>query len=464
MDSVQLYQRLPLALQDLACSFAGWRIQRTRYNREFWSMLREYEERANWPVERIVDYRDARMRRFIRHAAETVPYYRNLFRREGLDPRDFTCFDDLVQLPILPKATVKNNLGEFESEAVPRDKRLAFHTSGTTGGGLRFESTLEGSQEQWAVWWRYRRRLGITLGTWCGYFGGRSVVPAGQIDPPFWRYNRPGKQILYSGYHISPKNLPYYLDNLRRWKPSWLHGYPSLLALLAAYVLDSGDELDYQVEHITIGAENLLPQQVQVIERAFGIAPRQHYGMAEAVANISEWPDGKLRVDEDFSVVEFIATDVPDQYRVVGTNFTNPATPLIRYDVGDLAMLPPESQAQDAHGRFVESIDGRREDYVVLPSGARVGRMDHVFKDQTNIREAQIHQCVVGEVTLRVVRGHAYTQQDGNRLLAEMRERIGDDTRINIEYVDGLERSRTGKLRFVISELDEGRLTQGGHS
>jgi hypothetical protein len=29
------------------------------------------------------------------------------------------------------------------------------HTSGTTGGGLRFPLTLRAVQEQWAIWWRY---------------------------------------------------------------------------------------------------------------------------------------------------------------------------------------------------------------------------------------------------------------------------------------------------------------------
>jgi len=109
----------------------------------------------------------------------------------------------------------------------------------------------------------------------------------------------------------------------------------------------------------------------------------------------------------------------------------------------------------------VEAIDGRKEDYVLLPGGARVGRMDHVFKDMVRVREAQIHQREVGRITIRVVRGDGYTESDERQLLEEIRQRIGDETEIDIEYVEELQRSRTGKLRFVVSELVGGRIGGG---
>jgi len=48
----------------------------------------------------------------------------------------------------------------------------------------------------------------------------------------------------------------------------------------------------YPIRWITVGAENLLPQQADLIEQAFGARPRQHYGMAEAIANSSECERG----------------------------------------------------------------------------------------------------------------------------------------------------------------------------
>jgi phenylacetate-CoA ligase len=265
---------------------------------------------------------------------------------------------------------------------------------------------------------------------------------------------------------MSPSNLPAYVDELRKRRPPWLHGYPSLLALLAAYIVESNSDLGYNVRWVTIGAENLLPQQAQVIERAFGVKPLQHYGLTEGVANISECELGSLHVDEDFAPVEFIPLDGEDNeglYRIVGTNVSNPATPLIRYESQDLATLRADPSCGCGRpGRLVSRVDGRLEDYVVLRNGARIGRMDHIFKDMVNIVEAQIHQKIPGELTIRVVRGENFGDADEHALRRETAKRVGDDTAVKIEYVTRLPRSSTGKLRFVVSEITGGLLTAAG--
>jgi phenylacetate-CoA ligase len=421
-------------------------------------LLREAESRTFWSVEQVQAYRDQRLRAFIRHCVSTVPFYRRRFQECGISPDDIQTLADLQRLPILTKEEVQDHYPELVSEAVPKRQQIIIHTSGTTGAGLRFATTLRAIQEQWAIWWRYRRWHGLQPGTWCGYFGGRSVVPLSQTRPPFWRYNIPGKQIMFSAYHMSPTNMGYYVDELRRRRPPWLHGYPSLLALLAAYILESSTDLGYKVRWVTTGAENLLPQQADVIERAFGVRPKQHYGMAEAVANFSECEYGALHVDEDFAAVEFIPNPDGPGFRVIGTNFTNLATPLLRYDVQDIVTVTDAECPCGRAGRVVASIDGRCEDYVILKNGARLGRMDHIFKDMVNIREAQIYQKTPGEIIIRVVRGSRYTETDERALLREARKRVGDDTEILIEYVDRLERSGAGKLRFVISDIEHGQL------
>lgn len=457
-DFESLYLKLPIPLQHVICSLEGWRIQHSRFGGAFPALLCEAEGRTFWSVDRIRAYRDQRLRAFIQHCARTVPFYRRRFQECGISPDDIQTLEDLQCLPILTKEEVQDHYPELISEVVSKREQIITHTSGTTGGGLRFATTLRAMQEQWAAWWRYRRWHGLQPGTWCGYFGGRSVVSLSQTCPPFWRCNYPGKQILFSAYHMSPANLGDYVNELRRRRPPWLHGYPSLLTLLAAYVLESGTDLGYEVRWITVGAENLLLQQTDLMERAFGVRPRQHCGMAEAVANVSECEYGALHVDEDFAAVEFIPNPDGPGFKVIGTNFTNPATPLLRYDVQDL-VTPIDAECPCGRpGRVVASIDGRYEDYIILKNGARLGRMDHVFKDMMNIREAQIYQKRPGEITIRVVRGSHYTDVDEAALLRETRKRVGDETDIFIEYVEKLGRSRTGKLRFVISEIPEGQL------
>ncbi|MDX1962987.1 MAG: hypothetical protein SFX18_07530 [Pirellulales bacterium] len=474
MNQEALYLRLPVWLQNLACSYEGWRIQRARYNADFWRRLAESEERLGWPAAQLANFRDERLRGFLRHCYETVPYYRRTWDSLGLNYQKVQTLADLAAWPILDKTTVRANYAELLSTAVPEKDRVIAHTSGTTGAGLRFAVTREFQREQWAVWWRYRRWHGIQTDTWCGYFGGRSLVPLGQRQPPFWRMNHPGRQIMFSGYHVSPTNLPAYVAQLNRLRPPWLHGYPSLLAVVAGYLLDQGEKLDYQPQWITTGAENLLANQTALIEAAFGVRPRQHYGMSEGVANISETVTGKLVVDEDFAAVEFVPAirgaspgDTGTQHqghRIIGTNLANLALPLVRYEVGDIAQLPPvvndekNTTGGELAGRRVAEIDGRLEDYIVLKNGAKLGRMDHIFKDLVRIQEAQLYQNEPGKICIRIVRGQGYTPADEAQLLGEFRQRVGDQAELQVEYHPALARTPTGKLRFVVSQIPEGRI------
>jgi phenylacetate-CoA ligase len=249
---------------------------------------------------------------------------------------------------------------------------------------------------------------------------------------------------------------------MRKKRPPWLHGYPSHLALLAAHVLNNEVDLGYQIDWITIGAESLLEQQADLMEKAFGLRPRQHYGMAEAVANISECHRGSLHVDEDFSAVEFVPHPHGWGHKIIGTNFTNPAMPLLRYDVQDMVALDENSCPCGHPGRVVLSIDGRQEDYVILPNGSRIGRMDHIFKDMTSIREAQISQREIGQIIIRVVKTKHYTPKDEIALRREAAKRVGADTEVKIEYVEAIKRTGAGKLRFVVSEIPEGQLAKVG--
>jgi phenylacetate-CoA ligase len=453
-----IYSELPVRLQTLACTIEGARIQRRRYGGDFQRLLRQADARSFAPPEEVDAFRDEGLRRFVEHCGRTVPYYRRQFRELGVDAREIGSLHELNKLPVLRREVVQERPDEFVSEAVPRRDRVRVHTSGSAGSALHFDTTRSALQAQWATWWRYWGWHGIKRGTWCAAFGGRPVVPLTQKRPPFWRYNHAGRQILFSSFHLGRAELDAYLGELRRARPAWIHGFPSVLALVAERALETGFDFGYAVRWITIGGENLLAHQAVLMERAFGVRPKQHYGLTEATANISECPQGSLHVDEDFAATEFIRGPSRDHAVLVGTNFTNLATPLLRYEVEDVATVPGPICECGRAGRTVASIDGRIYDYVVLANGERLIGLDYIFEEMFNVREAQIYQRLRGEIVFRVVRRAGYSEADEAFLLNEARRRLGDDSALRVEYIDTVERSPTGKLRFIVNELPEGKI------
>jgi len=452
----RVYERAPVPLQNLACSLAGWWTGRTRFGRTFDDALAAARGRERLSAEAVAAVRDERLRAFVAHCAATVPYWRRRFAELGIDPRDVRTLADLGRLPVLAKDEVRAHREALFSTAWPRWRCVRRGTGGTTGASLRFRAAPAAVSEQWAVWWRCWGWHGIEPGTWCAYFVGADIVPGRQRTAPFWRVNRPRQQVMFSIFHLRPDTLPAYVDELRRRRLPWIHGYPSVLAILARHLLETGTDLGYRPHWVTTAAENLLPHQADLLERGLGVRPRQHYGLAEGAANLSECEHGRLHVDEDFAAVEVgPGAAATGALRLVGTNLSNPAFCLLRYDTGDLVVPDPATAcACGRPGRLVASIDGRREDTIILGDGTRLGRLAHIFQQVDCLREAQVRQRRPGEVTIRLVPAPGFGPADEAAVLAAARRRLGPSTAIVIERVAAIERGRNGKLRFVVSELD----------
>jgi phenylacetate-CoA ligase len=141
----------------------------------------------------------------------------------------------------------------------------------------------------------------------------------------------------------------------------------------------------------------------------------------------------------------------PAPCRIVGTSLDNWHQPFIRYDTGDLAMLAPHCDDRPP-GRVLLDIDGRREDYVELDSGARVGRTDHVFKALTFVREAQIRQRVPGAIAIHVVPRGEWTAAHEATLRREVALRLGEALRVEVAQEQRLPRTPRGKLRLMVRE------------
>lgn len=135
--------------------------------------------------------------------------------------------------------------------------------------------------------------------------------------------------------------------------------------------------------------------------------------------------------------------------QIVGTCLFNYATPLIRYRTKDIATVA------DWRGprREVLSLDGRSEDYLFLPDGTKVGKLDQVFKDTPHFQEAQIYQRADYSVVFRVVGEPYMCIEDEARALKAFRESVGDSIVAEFEYLPELERKGSVKLRFVVSDV-----------
>ena len=91
---------------------------------------------ARWPfrpLEIIQAAQDRRVRQIIRHAYQTVPYYRRTLDRLNLRPCDFRTAADLARLPLISPAELRAEPEQFFSKTYASEACLRLLSSGTTG-------------------------------------------------------------------------------------------------------------------------------------------------------------------------------------------------------------------------------------------------------------------------------------------------------------------------------------------
>ncbi len=450
-----LYAYTPVWFQNIAWSSVGVWTLFSRYNREFYTALRFLEESQWWSLEEQKAYQNERLRALIRHAYEFCPYYREIFDELHLKPRDIRSAEDLERLPILEKTTIRKRYADLRARNWPRWRQIRVYTGGTTGTALNLVSDQSTHTWQWAVWWRHRRRFQLDVTDPFIEFAGRPVVPLKKINPPIWRRNLPMHQTYVSIHHMSKPNMQALYKYLIKRKVKYYAGYPSALYLFATYLLDNGLMLHNPPEITVTGSETLLPHQRRLIQEAFQTTVTDQYGASENCGNISECEYHNYHVDMEFGIIEFLPLPgMPNNVRrIICTGLRNPAMPLIRYNIGDIATLSPATCPCGRHAPLVEKIDGRIESYIITPDGRYLGRLDFLFKTTDAIEEAQLLQDSLNSVTVKVVRSPHYGSKHERRLTEELRKYLGDEIHIQLEYLPEIPREPNGKFRQIVSTV-----------
>ena len=209
-------------------------------------------------------------------------------------------------------------------------------------------------------------------------------------------------------------------------------------------------------------SESLLEFQRDVIEEAFGAPVRDHYACSELAVSMTACAHNRLHVDMEYCIVEVEPAEETEAWvrgPLLVTGLGNEALPFLRYRIGDVGTLAKTPCPCGRPGDSFLEIEGRVEDYVATPDGRLVGRLDHIFKQQSSVAEAQIVQDRAERIRVFVVASPVWHDGSEALLVQEIRKRLGDEISIAIERVDAIPREPNGKFRAVKSYL--GNLAAG---
>jgi len=446
----KIYFRSPPLLQNFLISAYGYKLYQKRYTGLYHEVRKELENIKELSAPNIKTLQDEHLHQMVAYCANRIPYYQKLFAEHGIRSNDITTIEDLKKLPVLNKQTILEQSHNFRPKE-PLKPFMVQHTSGSTGTPLALEVDERTYKLAMALLVDHEEAHGVPFGAKRATFAGRMLKPADDMNPPFSRFNRAENQRLFSSYHINERTFPYYKNELDRFQPQELIGYPSAIYDLATHYQRSNSTPGFQPKAIITNSETLLQWQRQKIEAVFGCRIYDYYGTAEYVIFAGQDETGIYRPNPLIGITEVeTGSDSVDTGRLLATTLTNKQMPLLRYNLGDTATLAdPALPTTGTPG--LKSVNGRVDDYIETSDGRLIGRIDHIFKGVDGIQEAQVVQKQPGSATIRLVNDSTAVFNE-SILVSNCKQRLGEDFHVTVEQVQEIPRGRNGKFRSVVKE------------
>lgn len=366
-------------------------------------------------------------------------FYSKLYREHGLTIKSIKTIEDINKLPIINKEIVRRNLDQLRTG----NKLLTTkgYTSGTTGSPLvvyrDFESILN---EHAYIWW-YRTKQGLNPKD-------RKISIRGDLNRDTLHYiDQASNTLFISSFALNHSNIIKLIPIIREFSPKAALGYPSSLYTIASWLEENNEVLNIPISFTS--SESLLTFQEDVIKKTFNTNIFDWYGNAERT--IALYREGTKYFEPLLYSVNEYQTD-----RVISTSLINNYFPLIRYEVNDVLDNTGKYDFE-RKSTIINGIYGRIEDYILLPDGTKIGRLDVVFKGINNISMAQIIQKEVSSIQIKIVPFSNYSENDEKKLRKNLTNKLGEKLEIKILVVqeDEIEYTKSKKYKLVLSKLDK---------
>jgi len=214
-----------------------------------------------------------------------------------------------------------------------------------------------------------------------------------------------------------------------------------------------------------LASEAVYGWEREIVSEVFNCRVFSNYGMAEQVVLAAECEYSHFY----HCLPQYSITEIdPETNEIIGTSFLHYINPFIRYRTNDIAFKIKHSHncCRREYYPIIEKVEGRLGDYIMTLQGL-IGPsiIIHPFKDLKTIKDTQIVQKSVNYIVLRIVKWEdkekSEFKSETNQLSYDLKKILGNDMRIEVEEVEEIERTKSGKFKWIVSEVARDSLEKG---
>ena len=419
----------------------------------------------NLPLSELRQLQNARLQDMLQRIYKQVPFYKNLFDKKGIHPKDIRSTEDLSKLPFTKKSDLRNHY-PYGMFATPMEEIRRIHaSSGTTGKPTVVGYTKNDLDAFDEVVARSLvcagARKGMKLHNAYGYglftgglgmHGGATLLEMAVIP-------------------VSGGMTDRQLTILQDFAPEVICCTPSYAQTLAEECKKRGiDSQKLAVKYAILGAEPWTESIRNQVEQGLDVTATNIYGLSEIMGPGVSQEDYEEKgtgsyIWEDHFFPEVVDRDTGEllpygqEGVLVFTTITKEAFPLLRYWTNDICSIYYDQNAKRTHIKM-SAIKGRADDMLII-------RGVNLFYTQVEevINEFEFlvpnYQLIVSregtmdevKVRVEVKKGVDHLNEDfKNQLFYKVKNTIGLSIKIKLEAPGSIPRSEGGKLNRIVDQ------------
>lgn len=323
-------------------------------------------------------------------AAENTNYYKKVFTENNININGVVNYEDFCRIPITTKNDYKNHTLDFivnmdnlnidkvkikalEGNYKALDKYLGERgfnlvmTSGSTGIPLEVIHSNQDDVRNYFCLNYFRSRLKsfdiLSKYIWILPMNKKTQSEFYSKDQSYIIDGEKGIQYFLTNYNDVYFNQFHKVLTTNNIK--WICGSPTAIVEYCNYLERNKIKID--IDYVELHSEPSLDWQVKIIKNCLGVSPVSIYSSNEINFIAATCSDGNYHVFEDNVFVELVDKQYGDKnikkVLITGLNYLN--TPIIRYDIGDLAVeIECSKCGAKSHNAF-QLIGYRDSDMIV---------------------------------------------------------------------------------------------------
>jgi len=359
------------------------------------------------------------------HAYQTVPFYQELAKVNGINIENIKTIDDFEKLPFIDKSMMQNTslstLSEPYNHYPYNSQMLIRRTSGSTGQFLKvYWHEADDRNSLLELWWIRKKYYGVSPNDRLCYFYTTDYINNKLVDEKDEKESLLKKELGFNKKSLNTDELKEIYMKIYEYDPVWMLLQPSTALLLAECILAYELPKLRSLKYIEFSGEILFESYKEILDEAFGCKINNQYGCVET-NSIATYMGGSELICHGSNVyVEVFENGVKtrdgEEGDIYVTSLTNHAMPFIRYKTGDRGRLFNNIDKEtNATLQKLELTNGRISDFVVveenekIPAYVFVRSIEHVSEEiGPVINQFQVIQNNINNFTVKLAIKPAY--------------------------------------------------------